>query len=432
MGKILLILQREYLSRVKKKSFIVMTLLGPILLGAVMIIPMYLAMNSASDQKILVVDESKIFTNNLENGDKIKFDYIELSLNNAKDFLNESDYSGLLYIPKMDIHNLGELQYFSSNAAGVEVTSFMKRKILDHVKNLKLKEKGFSDDEILSLTTKIRLKTLKITDGEDEQTNTAVATGIGYISAILIYMFIFMYGVQVMKGVMEEKSNRIIEVIISSVKPFELMMGKVLGVAAVSLTQFFAWIILSFGVTTFLSSFSNVNDFKQDNIEQTLIKTQNVDQAMDMHAIVSAAESINFPLIIGCFLFYFLAGYLIYASLFAAVGAAVDNDTDTQQFMLPITIPMIVAFVVAQGIMTDPESPMAFWFSIFPLTSPVVMPIRIPFDIPVWEILLSMVLLIIGFVSAIWFAGRIYRVGILMYGKKVSYKELGKWLFYKN
>lgn len=432
MGKILLILQREYLTRVKKKSFIIMTLLGPILLAAVMVIPMWLAINSSSDQKILVIDHSNFFENELENGEKIIFEYIDLDLDKAKIFIKESDYSGLLYIPQMELHNTKELQYFSSKGAGVEVTSFMKRKITDRIKNLKLKEKGFNNDEIEALSTKIQLKTLKITAGEDEQTNTTAATMIGYISAILIYMFIFMYGVQIMKGVMEEKSNRIVEVIISSVKPFELMMGKVLGVAAVSLTQFLAWIILSFGVTTFLSSFSNVNDFKQENIEQTLMETQNVDQAMDMHTIVSAMQTINFPLVIGCFLFFFFAGYLIYASLFAAVGAAVDNDTDTQQFMLPITIPMIVAFVVAQGIMKDPESPMAFWFSIFPLTSPVVMPIRIPFDIPFWEILLSMALLIIGFISTIWFAAKIYRVGILMYGKKVSYKEIGKWLFYKN
>ena len=431
MGKIFLILQREYLSRVKKKSFIIMTLVGPLLLGAVMIIPMWLAMNSASEQKILVVDESNIFKNQLEEGKKIKFDYVDLELDAAKLFLKESDYSGLLFIPKMTIHNMTELQYFSEKGTGVEVTSFMKRRIADRIKNLKLREKGFSDDEIKALSTKVKLKTLKIADGADEQTNTGAATAIGYIGAILVYMFIFMYGVQVMKGVMEEKSNRIVEVIISSVKPFELMMGKVLGVAAVSLTQFLAWIILSFGVSSFLATFSNYKDFSDDNIQETLMQTNNVDQAMDMHGIVSALESINFPLVIGCFLFFFFAGYLIYASLFAAVGAAVDNDTDTQQFMFPITIPMIVAFVVAQGIMKDPESPMAFWFSIFPLTSPVVMPIRIPFDIPAWEIILSMVLLIIGFVSAIWFAGRIYRVGILMYGKKVNYKEIGKWIFYK-
>ena len=272
---------------------------------------------------------------------------------------------------------------------------------------------------------------MKLTGGEDEQTNTTAATMVGFISAVLIYMFIFMYGVQIMKGVMEEKSNRIVEVIISSVKPFELMMGKVLGVAAVSLTQFLAWIILSFGVTTAISSFSNVEDFRKDKIEETLMTTNNVDDAMNMNAIMTGIDSINFPLVIGCFLFFFLAGYLIYAAMFAAVGAAVDNDTDTQQFMLPITVPMIVAFMVMQGVMSDPESPMAFWFSMFPLTSPIVMMVRIPFGIPVWELLLSMTLLILCFIGAIWFASKIYRVGILMYGKKVSYKEIGKWLFYK-
>ena len=431
MGKILLILKREYISRVKKKSFIIMTLLGPLLLAAVMVIPTWLAMNSSSDQKILVVDQTRIFHNNLEDGEKVKFEYVEMELEKAKLFVKESDYTGLLFIPKMDIYSTKELEFYSEKSAGIEVISFIKRKVSDRIKNLKLQAKGFNAKEIEELSSKVSLKTMKITEGEDEQTNTTAAMMTGFVAAVLIYMFIFMYGVQIMKGVMEEKSNRIVEVIISSVKPFELMMGKVIGVAAVSLTQFMIWIILSLGVTSLLGAFTNVNDFKKENIQETLMKAENIDQTMDMHAIVSGVDSINFPLIIGCFLFFFMAGYLIYAALFAAVGAAVDNDTDTQQFMLPITVPMIVAFMVMQGVMTDPDSPIAFWFSIFPLTSPLVMMVRVPFGVPAWELILSMGLLILCFIAAIWFASKIYRVGILMYGKKVTYKELGKWLFYR-
>lgn len=435
MDKILLIIQREYLSRVKKKSFIIMTLLGPLLLAGVMIIPTWLAMNSSSDQKILVLDKSGIFKDQLDQGDKIKFEYLDITLAEGREFIETSDHTGLLLIPNMSIDNIETLQLYTKKGAGFEIIGYIKRVVSDRVRQLKLEAKGFNTTEIEQLSSKVELESLKLNQengGKDKETNVTAATMAGFICAFLIYFFIFLYGVQVMKGVMEEKSNRIVEVIVSSVKPFQLMMGKVVGVAAVSLTQFLAWIILSLGVTMFVSSFTNMRDFKQENIEQTMAVTDNPESAMEINGFLKAAESVNIPLVIGCFLFFFLGGYLIYAALFAAVGAAVDNDTDTQQFMLPITIPMIVAFMVAQGVMSDPDSPVAFWFSIFPLTSPIVMMIRVPFGIPVWEIILSMVLLIAGFVTAIWFAGRIYRVGILMYGKKVSYKEIGKWLFYKN
>lgn len=433
MGKILLILQREYISRVKKKSFIIMTLLGPILMALVMIVPIWLVENSSSHHNILVVDQAKVFTNHLENGEKIKFEFLEMDLEKAKLFFKESDYKELLYIPKMNTHHIEGVKMFSKKSVGVDVKYFVERKIGDRVKTLKLEAKGFNKEQIEDLNADINIKTLKIDGEKEEETSTKAASIIGFVGAFLIYIFIFMYGVQVMKGVMEEKSNRIVEVIISSVKPFQLMMGKVIGVALVSLTQFTIWILLSIGASSGIAAFSNVDDFRGNNIQQTIMTTNNVDSAMEIHGIISAIESINFPLVIGCFIFFFLGGYLIYSALFAAVGAAVDNDTDTQQFMLPITIPMIVAFMVAQSIMSDPESDMAFWFSIFPLTSPIVMMIRIPFlGTFNWEIALSMLSLILGFLFVIWFSGKIYKVGILMYGKKIGYKEIGKWLFYKK
>jgi ABC-2 type transport system permease protein len=254
-------------------------------------------------------------------------------------------------------------------------------------------------------------------------------------------MFIFMYGVQVLRGVIEEKSNRIIEVIISSVKPFQLMMGKIIGIALVGLTQFILWVVLTLSITaaaqTFIlkDKYSSEEVLKEVNMSTQLMQqTQNTTNIrnVDSNEILDILKQINYTLILLVFLFYFMGGYLLYGAMFAAIGAAVDNEADTQQFMLPITIPLVFAFIVAQMAMQNPEGPMAFWFSIVPFTAPVVMMVRVAYSVPVWELVLSMILLTITFILTTWLAARIYRVGILMYGKKPTYKEMWKWIFYKG
>jgi len=258
----------------------------------------------------------------------------------------------------------------------------------------------------------------------------------------LIYFFIFLYGVQVMRGVMEEKTSRIVEVILSSVKPFQLMMGKIVGIALVGLTQFLLWVIL----TGTLYSIATVTILKDVDMKQIQQKEQTIKIGADLNfsemkhnadtgeiaKLWNDFKSVDIVAILLCFLFYFLVGYLMYSALFAAVGAAVDSEADTQQFMMPITIPLILSFVVAESVIQDPQSSMAFWFSIIPFTSPIVMMVRLPFGVPAWELALSMSLLVLGFLFTTWIAGRIYRTGILMYGKKVTWKELGKWLFFKG
>lgn len=278
--------------------------------------------------------------------------------------------------------------------------------------------------------------------GNEKNTNTGLYMGIGLVAAVMIYFFIFMYGVQVMRGVMEEKTSRIVEVILSSVKPFQLMMGKIVGVALVGLTQFLLWVILS----TTLYSFAAATvlkdiDMKQIQAKEQVIKIgENLDyenmgkneEPNEMTQLWNDFKSVDMASMLLCFLFYFLAGYLMYSAMFAAIGAAVDSEADTNQFMLPITIPLIFSFGIAQTVMQDPQGSLAVWFSMIPFTSPVVMMVRLPFGVPAWEIALSMVFLILGFLFTTWLAARIYRTGILMYGKKVSWKELGKWLFYKG
>ena len=235
-----------------------------------------------------------------------------------------------------------------------------------------------------------------------------------------------------MRGVIEEKTNRIVEVIITSVKPVELMAGKISGIACVALTQFTLWILLSFTITSVVSSKYQVNRFADENLTETLAKTKlnQIDQAVEMNKIVSAIDSLNIPYLLGVFAFYFLGGYLLYAALFAAIGSAVDNETDTQQFMLPVTIPLVLAFIFAQTIIRSPDGPLAFWLSIIPFTSPIIMMVRLPFGVSWYELALSMVLLVATIALFSWLAARIYRIGILMYGKKPSFKEIGKWMFY--
>lgn len=443
MNKILLILQREYITRVKKKSFIVMTILGPILMAAIAIVPILIAKYSDDKiNKILVIDQRpEIFTTILPSSETVLFVNSKISLDSAKRAFDPEKCYGILYLQDDMVKNPGGAMLFTEKQANLSVTNYIETSLEKQIEQDKLKAEGIDQKTLTSIETTVNLKTLSL---KGEENSAELATIVGFICGLLIYLFIFLYGVQVMRGVIEEKTNRIVEVIISSVKPFELMMGKIIGIALVGLTQFFLWIILTLTITTIAGKV--IVDPKTDAkvVAQTM-RTNNLDQhALEelgatpkvkedaITKVFSQLSSINFPLIISCFFIYFLGGYLLYSALFAAIGAAVDNETETQQFMLPVTIPLILAFIVAQSIVQNPDSQLGFWFSIFPLTSPVVMMVRIAFGVPPWELALSIGLLIAGFVGATWLAGRIYRTGILLYGKKVNYKELAKWLFYKG
>jgi ABC-2 type transport system permease protein len=305
------------------------------------------------------------------------------------------------------------------------------------LQNKKLIAAGIDTAVLNNTKSKINISAKQLTDDGEKDASIGATYAVGFLGAFLIYLSIFIYGAQVMRGVIEEKTNRIIEVIVSSVKPFQLMMGKILGIGAVGLTQFILWIVFSTGLTTLAAS--TLNTGKQlEKTEQTTNKENNKtdlspENGSAAQQFFHAANTIDFPYVISTFLFFFIGGYLLYSALFAAVGSAVDNETETQQFMLPITIPLIFTFIVGMNvIVNNPDSNLSFWMSIFPFTSPIAMMIRIPFGVPTWQLILSMVLLIIGFVCTTWVASRIYRVGILMYGKKVSYKELVKWFSYKE
>ena len=443
MNKIFLIIKREYLSRVKKKSFIIMTILGPVLMAGIMIVPVWLSLQKTETQKIEVIDQSFLFKDLIPDKDILHFDYPPITLDEATAGFYDTDYDAILWIPSGVLQEGKAIKIFYKKQLGLSSEEYIGTTIGKMLYDVMLAKNKVDLNAIkeAEANSQISVITEKLeANGKSEKTNTGVFMGIGLGAGILIYIFIFLYGVQVMRGVMEEKTNRIVEVILSSVKPFQLMMGKIIGVALVGLTQFLLWIVLTGSLYTVAGATVLKNmELKQVQAkEQTYKVGRDIDyksmQKIEKNKIAELLgdlQSVDITAILIAFVFYFLFGYLMYSALFAAVGAAVDNEADTQQFMLPITVPLIVSFAVAQTIIQNPESPVAFWFSIIPFTSPIVMMVRLPFGVPVWELALSMGLLILGFLVTTWLAGRIYRTGILMYGKKVTWKELGKWLFYK-
>lgn len=443
MNKILLVIQREYLTRVKKRSFIVMTFLGPLLMSGIFVSALLLDKVDTEVKKIGVIDNTKIFVNKFKDNERVKFEYLNEDVEKVRSESKNRGYFGVLVIPATE--NLSSLEkavtFYSESQPGFDIISKIKFTIEKEINTQKYISAGIDESKLLAIKTDVNIQTR---DLENKETSTPITTGLGFAAGLLIYLFIFIYGAMVMRGVLEEKTSRIVEVIISSVKPFQLMMGKIVGVALVGLTQFLLWVILS--STVFFALTSSLMSGKSDKEKAEMIMKTNpgMEEAMQqadedspmkgdkMMKLDSILGTINFPLLIGMFIFYFLGGYLLYSALFAAIGAAVDSETDTQQFMLPVTIPLIIAYVAAATVINNPQGNVAFWFSVIPFTSPIVMMVRIPFGVPWEHIVLSMVLLIAGFIFTTWIAARIYRVGILMYGKKVTYKELWKWLRFQN
>ncbi len=451
MKKTIIVLKREFLSRVKKKSFIIMTLLAPLLMAAFIVGYAYvLTSKDKEEKKIGIIDDSMVIFESLKNSKYITFELItDKSLDDFKQDFEKLGYYSILHIPS-NIIVANRLQLYSDKQPSESVKMYIKGLVKTYLEDKRLVEEGISKDVLNSLKVKLSIDTFKWTDsGEEVKSNTGITMGIGYFAGFLIYMFVFIYGAMVMRGVIEEKTSRIVEIIISSVKPFQLMLGKIVGVALVGLTQFVVWVILigvfvTIGMTLFGPESSADTIASQQEMVQDIMSQENMpvdistqlpnnDMSGDIQAVIfSSLESINFIVIILSFLFYFIGGYLLYASLFAAVGSAVDSETDTQQFMMPITVPLILGLVVMINAIQNPDGALAFWFSIIPFTSPIVMMARIPFGVPYLELLLSMALLVLTFFGTTWLAAKIYRTGILMYGKKVSYGEIWKWIRFKN
>jgi ABC-2 type transport system permease protein len=438
MSKLKLIIKREFLAKVKNKSFIILTILSPLLMvGLIMLIVFLNQQNSEDIRKVAIVDESGQLISAFEDTDNTKYeDLTAFGLEEAR-IKTKDFYYGLIYIPKND--NLDELAkniaFYSEDSPSLNLISSIENKIERKIRNLKIEQLNIDVEQIKATETDVAITTENFSGEKSSKMGSVLKMIAGGGFGYLIFMFIIIYGTSVMRSVIEEKTSRIIEVIISSVKPFQLMLGKIIGNALAGVLQFIIWMIsagllLFIVMMIFAPEATDVTTTPGVNIPPEMMEQMQKSSSNEVAIFLEETKKLPILTMFFSFIIYFLGGYLIYSSIYAAIGAAVDSETDTQQFMMPVLMPLIIAIYIGFSIIENPHGPIALGFSLFPLTSPIVMLMRIPFGVPWWQLLVSMFLLIITFIGIVWFAAKIYRVGILMYGKKPSYKELYKWLKY--
>lgn len=432
MGKVWLVIQREYLSRVQKKSFLLATLLTPLIFPAIMGIFLWISVGDSSSSAlriIEVVDENNLFF--IESSEQYAFSFSNLKIDEAKQMVQDGERFGFLYIPKIDLTKPSGIVYYAEKNPSMNLILFLESNLKRRIEEQRLFESGIDPEVINAYRTKVSIQSITLDiSGEEKISDATVNYAIGFMAGILIYIFIFVYGNQIMQGVIEEKSSRIIEILISSIKPFQLMLGKIIGIGAVGLTQFLIWVILIGGVSSIV-----VGYFGMQMPQQQIIDLANPEMGQMMNGgediahIIQTIQGIDFFQLTLTFVFYFLGGYMLYGAFFAAVGAAIDAPSEAQQFMLPITIPLLIGYLgLFVFVLNDPNSNVSFWLSIIPLTSPIAMMGRVSFGVPFSDLLLSMSLLIGGFFFSTWVAGKIYRIGILIHGTKVNYKTIWRWI----
>jgi len=439
MNKILLIIQREYITRVLKKSFWISSLLAPILITAIYAIPIWLAMKDKEVKRVEILDLSGLWKKSDLVDKEVEFTFIKGKEQDLKMTFAAKGYDAFVSIPEDVLTNPKGVHIYSAKNIGMSLKGSVEKLIQNKVRHELLLKAGISSQIYESTQVDIDSKTFTVsTDGQETSSSSGGAMILAGIMGLVLYVTLLLYGSQVMNGVIEEKSSRIIEVIISSVKPYQLLLGKIIGVGLVGLTQFLLWIVLTIGLTQVTSQWyggkvkDNLTQIKQvESGKQGILISKSAEES-PMSEVTKVLESTNIPMVIAAFLFYFFVGYMLYSSLFAAIGSAVESATEAQQFTFIVMIPIILSFLMAQYTMQDPDSQIAFWASMIPFTSPINMMVRLPYGVPGWQLVLSMSLLVLGFLGCSWVSARIYRVGILMYGKKVTWKELGKWLFYKG
>lgn len=441
MNKISIVAKREFLSRVQKKTFLLTTILLPLLIFAFYGLIIYFATGNDEKYEMAVLDEANIFNNKLKSDNTVTFTSVPVAVKDSlKTWVSEEKYSGYILIPPgTAIQNLTSIDIKTGETIGIEGRSKIQSLIDDALNEQRLIAQNINPALIDSARKKNILNFQSIEGGEQSNSKYEASLIIGYIGGFLIYIILFIYGTMVMRGVMEEKVNRIAEVIVSSLKPFELMMGKILGIGAVGLVQFLIWILIVVGLNVIVAQFfpELLTSMQNQPVQPGVVAAGSAIQHAEASGGLSVLSTLNLPLILGCFLFYFIGGYLLYSALFAAVGSAVNEDPqDAQSLLLPVTMPIIFGIVILIKAASEPHSGLSVFGSLFPLTSPIVMMARVAHGVPdgvaVWELILSMVLLIAGFIGTTWLAGKIYRTGILMYGKKITWKEMWKWAVRNN
>lgn len=435
MKPFLLVAQREITTRVRKKSFLVMTVLGPVLFVGLMVAPTLIAMSSeAEDLNLIVVDHSYVLpgTPAVEGAQLAYFDPKEVTEEQALALVRErDDVDGLLYVPE-SVNNdpefsLKNAKLYTETTAPLGMASELESLLERYAYEGKLRHFGVDPALVTQAKSEAVIEAFELSEEGSEASGAEIKSGIGFFAGIMIYLFTFLYAAQIMRGVIEEKTSRIVEVLVTSVKPAQLMLGKILGIASVGLLQFAIWIALTAAASTAVGALGLLSP-DPEQIAALGAAGQAAPELDGIQAALGTLESLNLPGLIGMFLFYFLSGYLFYGALFAAVGAAVDSETDTQQFMLPLTLPLVLTFILSTSIIENPNGPVAVALSMIPFSAPIAMMIRIPFGVPWYQIAASMTFMVLGFLGTVWLAGRIYRVGILSYGKKPTYADLWKWI----
>lgn len=437
MNHLPLIIKREYLNKVKNKSFIIMTFLSPLIMVALIFVVAYLSqLNNDTARTISILDETGEFVSKFESTENTKYEILSgISLDSAKVQTEQAENYGLLYIPKYnqleDLKNT--ITFYSVDTPSVFVIDDIEDNISEFITNSRYIDAGIDADQIEELKLRVNTQIETFQGVETSEFDSVAKLAFGGIAGYLLFMFIIIYGNMIMRSVIEEKTSRIIEVIISSVKPIQLLLGKIFGTSLAGITQFAVWVVLIGVFTTIGATLLDLDPSAAGAAQQQLLEQGGAQVEASSNAVQFFNAFLNLPLLnlVIMFILFFLGGYLMYASLYAAIGAAVDNETDTQQFMLPILMPLILAVYVGFFTVIDnPHGTVSQVFSFIPLTSPVVMLMRIPFGVPMWQQIISVVILFATFGGTVWLAAKIYRVGILMYGKKASYKELFKWLKY--
>jgi len=446
MSKIGLIIGREIKSKLTNKTFIIMTLLAPLLITGFFGFILKMSQSEKTEQKVLVVDETKLFGDKLVGNDYISLTFSDQKLDDVVDKFTQKGYTCLLWIsPTIIEGGAGAVKLFYKKSPGFAFQTYIKDQLEKIIYENKLKANNIDPVIISNSKQSVKLILERVNEkGMVEEESSF--RWFGVLTGALMFMFIIMYGMMVFRSVMEEKTNRIVEVIVSSVRPFELMLGKILGVAFLGLIQFVIMGIITFALTTVLSTIflkDSMAELQKFKAQQELVKKngtnvnfnelEKFDDKLEMFDILKKIEKVNFTEVFICFILYFIGGYLFYSSILAAIGSAVDSEADSQQFITPVLLPLTFGYFITTKVMMDPDSPVVFWCSMIPFTSPIVMMSRIPngAGVPAWEIYLSVGILFVSFIFTTWMAGRIYRTGILMYGKKTSWREIGKWLFYK-
>ena len=438
MDKIWIILEREYLERVKKKSFILSTILTPLIFPLFIAITVFVLTTEEKEERVIALLDKNNF---IEDSTRIRGDiflHTDNDISEIQNMIDEGEIYGALEIPEFDIYEPKDLRFYSKNVPSGDLISGIESLVENKIRELKIQDLKLNEESLDKLRTRITMETYSV-DKEAEgisdeigvkQSNSDLAFGLGYFNGFLIYMFVFIYGSFILQSVLDEKTSKVVEIIVSSIKPTQLMMGKVLGVGAVAFTQIFIWIILVTSISTFTSMYFGINSYETTQIVQTEQDVNNSKEIVKGIYDMFAAVDIKKTVLI--FLIYFLGGFFLYGAFFAAIGSAVDNLQDANQFTLPISLPIIASLMFMGIVLNNPEGNASFFLSMFPLTSPILMMARLAFGVPDWQLILSIMILIISVVFALWFAGRIYRVGILTSGSKITYKLIWKWFIMKN